>query len=53
MVPNLGAILGALTLALSFAVPSVDGKRGLAWAANNGLAPKLGSSSSVQWYHRQ
>ncbi|KIM74815.1 glycoside hydrolase family 128 protein [Piloderma croceum F 1598] len=52
MVPNLAAVLGALTLALSFAVPSAGtSQRGLAWAANNNLAPKLGSPSIVKWYH--
>ena len=41
MVPNLAAVLGALTLALSFAIPSVDALRGLAWAADNRLAPQV------------
>jgi len=54
MIPNLAAVVGALTLALSFAIPSVDAaERGLAWAASNNLAPKLGSPSIVKWYHRQ
>lgn len=54
MVGSLAATLGAFTLALSFAVSSVDAcDRGLGWATDNSYAPSIGSKSIITWYHRQ
>jgi hypothetical protein len=55
MVPYLAALLGALTLALSFVVSSVDAAcdRGLGWATNNQFASDIGSKPRITWYHRQ
>lgn len=53
MVPNFAAILGAFTLAVSFAVSPVDATcaRGLGWATNNQFAPIIGSKPLITWYH--
>lgn len=53
MVPYIAALLGAITIATSFAVSSVDAtcQRGLGWATNNNFAPDIGSKPLITWYH--